>query len=412
MKDPLNRFWTSATLKAREHQILLLNDPRDQQNWGCEALVVALQDVLRQGIGKFRLRTVLSKPLMDKGLPGKAIVNLIPACLDDFPRCRRLWLKGKGGPLADEIVEMLRETDLLIYNAEGMVYRSNHSAFRCLFICWLAATEFNIPTVFINGGVHLTDVEAFLPPIAQAVFPTFSRVAVREPCSLRNLQRYVPDVKAEVVPDSAYFMAANGHARELAEKEPVLPFKLEEDFFCVSTGMLPYSRFDGREKSAITELVLRMKERVPQCVFLAKDKADQFLEMIADATDSPFLGSDHDFDVVLQLQRRARFQLTGRYHLLILGATVGCPTIPFMSLSHKLQGTAELLQPLIGTVYNPTALRRQETKILADVDSCLERGDSLRQDLEKRSRELGEQCGRFAELAREALIKSNRTKSK
>ena len=54
--------------------------------------------------------------------------------------------------------------------------------------------------------VHLTDVMPVLPAMVRKTFSVLDAVAVREPCSLRNLAQFAPDVAAQVFPDSAFVL--------------------------------------------------------------------------------------------------------------------------------------------------------------------------------------------------------------
>src|SRR6185312_17283704 len=106
----------------------------------------------------------------------------------------REWTEGRGGPGAQEYLSRFEAADLVVLNGEGSLYRTNPSAIRELFLAWLAREQLGIPTVFINGMVHLTGVLPVLPAMVRKTFATLDAVAVREPCSLRNLRQYAPEV--------------------------------------------------------------------------------------------------------------------------------------------------------------------------------------------------------------------------
>ena len=68
----------------------------------------------------------------------------------------------------DGYLKALHGVDIVILNGEGSMYRTNLSAIRELFLAWFAKTRLGIPTIFINGQVHLTLVVPILPATLSA----------------------------------------------------------------------------------------------------------------------------------------------------------------------------------------------------------------------------------------------------
>jgi hypothetical protein len=114
---------------------------------------------------------------------------IYPEVADQFDDLADEWLAGQGGPGAEEFLSRLRGADAVLLNGEGSLYRTNLSAIRELFVAWLCKTRLGIPTVYLNGRVHLTNVMPILPAMVRKTFAELDAVAVRDPFSLRNLAR-------------------------------------------------------------------------------------------------------------------------------------------------------------------------------------------------------------------------------
>ena len=82
------------------------------------------------------------------------------------------------------------------------------------------------------------------------------------------------------------------------------------------------------------------------------------------------------------------FLVSGRYHNPILAAIMGCPSITLASTSHKVHGTCEMLEGLIGTPFDGT-----------DIRSCLDAIEATGMTTSSRVRRFGSSCKRFAIVA-------------
>ncbi len=229
------------------------------------------------------------------------------------------------------------------------------SAIRELFLAWLAKERLGVPTVFVNGMVHLTAVMPILPAMVRKTFRTLDAVTVRDPYSLRNLAEYVPDVRATLIADSAFAIAPDA-ARDTAAVGDVLARLGGSSFFCFDPGAMPVDHTPTR-RSSLFELVVRLKKVVGQAVLVSSAPADEYIKAVADETQSIYVDTLAEYQEFMALVQRAEFLVSGRYHNPILAAIVGCPSIALASSSHKVHGTCEMLDGLIGTPFDGTDLR-------------------------------------------------------
>ena len=377
-------------------RILLLNDTRDQNNWGSVALTEALIAILTDACPEMALRCIPSISLWTSTSPGGATTMVLPDLADDYEETAAAWQSGKGGREADAFITQVRWADLVIYNGEGSVYRRNHSAVKALFMSWYARKILNKPCAYLNGGLHLTHVEPFLPPMARRTLVELDAVSIRESWSLRCAQEFVPGVTPELLPDSVFYYACQPTAAPVQAKAP-------EDlapggYFCVSGGQMPHSLVRGND-APLCRLIRALQAKGLKAVILAREDEDQYLARVAETCGCSFHGPELGVGEVLGILRSAALQLSGRYHHFIFGSLWGVPAIGFAAMSHKVQGVAEWFGPLLQPVRNSTMLGMQWEETMTQAEAYLAGGAEFRQQIALRARELGDLTRRYGTIA-------------
>jgi polysaccharide pyruvyl transferase WcaK-like protein len=381
-------------------KLLVLNDTRDQPNWGSQACAEALVEILVDRVHGAEIETYTSQWMLQRyrirrrsggepyrrSKPGRLERRRTMPCaigphvVDEFEFVAERWLSGAAGPGAREYVEDLQRVDAVVFNAEGSTYRANHVAQLAMFMLWLARTQFDLPAFFLNGIVALTDVDATLPGMARRTFPLLDGITVREPLSERNVARYVPEASAELVPDSVF-----AYGPELVDQAGpavrALQDRLVGPYFVLSSSMLPvdFSRTLGQ--SSLVHLIRELKKLVPNAVLTAKDKGDQWLQSVATMTDSQFFGADQSYADLAALLESAAFLVSGRYHNIILASIVGCPAVALTSTSPKVAGLCELMEGLIGQPFDVTDLWGNAGRIIDAANEHLRHRDARRGEL-------------------------------
>lgn len=360
--------------------ILLLNDTSDHDNWGSVAGAEALKAIIREAAPQARIESIPSawttsrfKALSDR-LGGRVYsgrnrlldrfsrpFHFVPSVADEFEQTADDWLAGRGREATAELISKIREADVIVFHAEGSTYRNNASAVRCLFALWLAKTRLGKRALFLNGSVTLTEVDPVLPAMVSKVFGIMDAVAVREPRSLANVQRWLPNVSAKLVPDSVFHWSPE-FAGKFSDAGSSLLQRLQgKRFFCLSLSMLVsmqpgYMRW-GPEGSSLANLIESLKKLGLEPVLLARDGIDQALvQGLADHCGALFVGPNFHYREVQALFSKAQFIVSGRYHHLILAATTGCPGIAFRTSSHKVDGLCDLFEGDLGSTFDPTNL--------------------------------------------------------
>jgi polysaccharide pyruvyl transferase WcaK-like protein len=343
--------------------IVLLNDCRDQVNYGAEVLVDGLLRILQGRRPDATIRPIPSHWVLDANA-FEALVDAgaglhrprarYPKVADQFEGIADDWSAGRGGPDAPEIVRRFDGADLVVLNGEGSIYRNNLSAIRELFLAWFAKARLGIPTVYVNGMVHLTDVSPVLPAMVRKTFGVLDAVAVREAPSLRNLRQYAPEIDAQVFPDSAFVIEPD-EAWESAAFGAVRREIGDAPYFCFDPGPMPIDARRGGS-SALHRLIVGLQGVAPRAVLVCSAPADAYIRTVAEETGSLYVDSITHYREFMALTAGAEFLVSGRYHNPILAAISGCPTIALASTSHKVHGTCEMLDDVLGAPYDGTNL--------------------------------------------------------
>jgi len=309
----------------------------------------------------------------------------LPKIVDEFEYIAQLWLDGKGGDGAKSFLEMIKDIDIIIFNAEGSTYRDNIGAIKGLFMLWFSKTKLNKKAYFLNGSVTLTLVDSTLPAMIKKVFSIIDGVAVREPYSYKNILDFYPQLtNIKMYPDSVFSL--NIDNLPLNKKIKKLDF-LEKDFFCFSLSMLPMDYRRSRDKSSLVYIIKELKKIVPNAVLLAKDVEDQILKDVAKDTDSIFIGADFDYVDIMGILSKAKFLFSGRYHHLIFATKVGCPCIPIASSSHKIHGLASLFEVIMPHPIDATDIWEESDSVIVNANNIINH-INLRELYIKRAKEL------------------------
>ncbi|MGH8984779.1 MAG: polysaccharide pyruvyl transferase family protein [Acidimicrobiia bacterium] len=387
--------------------LVLLNDCRDQVNFGARVLMDGLVAILSRSMPNATMIPIPSHWLMDTSSGFGAFQNdgeglrqpqaTFPTVADQFETIADEWMEGRGGRDAREFLTRLEGADLVVLNGEGSVYRTNLSAIRELFLAWLSKERLRIPTIFVNGTLHLTDVVPVLPAMVRKTFSILDAVAVREAWSVRNLRRYAPDVDAQLFPDSA-FVFTTDDARETPAVQAVREQIGESPFFCFDPGAMPMDH-RSPEQSALYEMISMLKRVTSRAVFVASAPADGYIREIARETGSVYVDTIADYREYMALVANAQFVVSGRYHNPILAAIMTCPSITFGSANHKVHGACEMLEGLVGSPYDGTHLRPQLDAIEQQARTYVKDRSDLRDRLQEvchRRRSEALQLGRLA----------------
>ena len=402
------------TLGSQPPTLLLLNDCSDQINYGAEALMEGLLRIIAAAIPNHTLRMIPSHWLIEPEFfsrefhNGSSLVQpaaIWPHVADQFECIADEWLAGRGGRGVDVYLKALQDVDLVILNGEGSMYRTNLSAVRELFVAWFAKTKLGIPTVFLNGLIHLTLVVPILPAMMKKTFRVLDAVAVRDPYSLRNVHDFMSEIPVTLIPDSALAVPV-----EIDNPSPGVMALFRQlgntDFFCFDPGPMPIDHRFG-PRSALYRLITEIKQLIPQAVMVASGPSEApMLKQLAADTDSIYLDHQPSYRDLMAVLARTKFQISGRNHNPLLGALVGCPVISIGSTSHKVHGMCEILE--VSEPYDGTDLRSNIDRIKTHVASHLVNGVMVRNQIKSIAARLAVESFEMGVIVKNVLAKQSK----
>jgi len=322
-------------------KLCIVNFTGERANWGCRATSWELVRVLNETLppdNSFELNTVglLSHHALDLHLSeekGHEIRDALSAAdPSDMQIVRMLDLaRTRYGPS----LEKLRTSDFVIFQGEGTMTGTDFiRAERLLLLPWIATHVFKKPVVWANQTLFSAD-DSFTPMLLTCLRDA-SRVLVREPASfdwlLRNGAKNV-----EMVPDVAFLTDPLEHG-SLAEA------LAGRGYFCVSGSAALFEQ----QVPSFLHLIRRVSDSTGLLpVFAASTGRDCLL-----AQKAREMWPEHSFEeiphsmpypAVAHVLGGARFLVGGRYHMSILAAINGTPSVLLETNTFKNRGLRQLL---------------------------------------------------------------------
>ena len=366
--------------------ILLINDGKECSNWGLQASSAALIDIFKKNrnvnIETIPHNKIHQKFSFDPYIFGKKLFNeqsrthkfisknnlLIPTTADQYELYSDLWIRGNGGSFSKEILVKIEKSDCVFFNAEGSTYRKNFGSLAGLFLLYLSSFKFNKKAIFINGSFTISSVDNVLSGIAKKLYKNNIQFYVREPLSMKDLERI--NIKSTLIPDSVFYYS---------EKIDNIYKKSNNDlsnYFAVSKSMLPMIQdsFCKDKLDAYLEIIIKISEKSNLSpIFLVKDREDKSLIGFKKYLKTAKVANkDYSFSEIQNLISKCNFLISGRYHHLIFACNTSTNICCLSSSSHKIEGLAKLISDqgnMEIPVFDPTNIRAENKVIL---DYCLE----------------------------------------
>ena len=419
-------------------RVLLINDNSAHPNWGAQATPFALRRILQRSVPGVEIEAIpwdwlryryrrLQVPLLGRLLwredtlralrpvlmRTSRYTDFFPHVADDFDAFADDWLAGRGGPQAREFLEFAEAARVIVYNGENSIYGNTLEGCHGLFLLWLAKTRLGKPSCIVNHTAQLDSFRPIMSGMVRLVYPVLDLVAVREPCSLENLQA-LGITNAEPFPDVVFAQDPNEFARERVEEWRRQRGLDSQAYFCLSASGLPVSMPNENWDGEVAALVRDLKASGLQAVLVAKDPWCLPLEEVARRTDSLFFGPENEFHDLWPLFESASFLVSGHYHYVIFGAMVGCPFIPLSANNHKMRGVCEHLEWHRTVPFDATFLRSCRAEIVEEARRLQENRSGLSARLLERSaafrdeaRRLGARVAEAAQRAEHAATPSS-----
>ncbi len=410
-------------------RVLLINDNTAHVNWGAQASPPALVGILTEALPGSTV-TALSHAWLTRRyrrvrapLEGRLIrsdrwrgvrpilhrlsvsARFFPEVADDFDFWADEWVAGRGGPQGTEFLALAEAADVVVYNGENSIYHNMSEGCHGIFLLWLAKTRLGKPSCIVNHTAHMNDVRPIMPGMVKLVYPRLDLVAVREPCSLANLQT-LGIANGELFPDVVFFQEPADFSSSRVDEWRTRHDLCDGTYFCLSASGLPVSMPNGTWDGEVTALVRELKSSGLQAVLVAKDPWCLPLAEVARRTGSLFFGPDHEFHDLWPLFEGASFLVSGHFHYVIFAAMVGCPFIPLTVNNHKMRGVCEHLGWERTEPFDATLLRSCRREIVEEALRLRDNRAALSEHLVARSAGLRDEARRLGSRVAEVAMRA------
>lgn len=324
-------------------RIVLLNDTRESENWGCNSTVAGLLKILEDGWPDAEISTAKVPSLPFRKIPAlrkffdrKLCDHLLSDQSDNsalFRSLRRMNFSAISDPLPDRIY----------INGEGMLHSKSGHLIRLLGTmayykaggAWVAA---------VNQTIDLSQRPELNSLIAR-VFTRLDHVTVRDPISLEYLHGLGVN-EARLVPDAAF---ASPWPDETDQTNAGSGVGLPPDF----VAMTGSSALKPRQVETFERFLtlVRAKLMLP-VVMLCSTKTDRrfFDALRGKSPDLTMVAPPATYQDAMAVISKAKVLVGGRFHPMIFAARAGTPIIGCAGNTHKTQGLLDLLEYPIPSV--------------------------------------------------------------
>lgn len=330
-----------ATTGCPPRRVCILNFTGERTNWGCRATSWELVRALNRqwpDSRPFELRTVPLLPhhALDVELWRRHGREIREAYRSLSPSAaQRSNMLAIARARFGDLLEPICTADLVLFQGEGTMTGTDFiRADRLLLLPWVAQHALGKPVIWLNQTLFSADAE-FTDALLH-VLSGVEQLWVREPASLHWLNRHGV-MHARLVPDTAFLTDPLDHG-DIQER------LAGRRYFCVTGSAALFADRIPAFLDAIREIANRTG-LLP--VFACSAGRDlQLAEAAAQAWPKGShlrLPAGLGYPAVAHHLTQATMLVGGRYHLSILAAIGGTPSVLLETNTVKLDGLVELL---------------------------------------------------------------------
>jgi polysaccharide pyruvyl transferase WcaK-like protein len=360
-----NKFpGTAGTIQ----RMSIINFTGMRPNWGCQSTSWELLKFINSVFPSGALPEVALIPLLprcdaDQHLEQTSLAEVHEAILATCAKTaghsaalaflERICMQ-RYGSYADQV----KNSDLVIFQAEGTLAGTDIvRGARLLLLPVVAKHAWNKPVYALNQTIFLCNDE--FTAVAAAAYNSFDLVAVRENISL-DMARRAGINPVYLIPDMAFLTTPGPDAR--------LPDLTGGRFFAV-TGS---AYFAPDIYQRIFQLAQKIKQDTGLKPLLAASGADNGLLDLARKSWAPseyeVVPRDVSYASAAFAMKRCKFLIGGRYHMTIMAASVGVPSVQLYGNSYKNVGLSAMLDGLF-----PVRSPDDGQRVMQDVSMLLDR---------------------------------------
>lgn len=418
------------------NKVYFVNDTSDSSNWGCRATTNAFRKmIVESGFEISNTLYLFSMEIEEKYIPNKklrliesysnSMVQSIPkgrsviqylnrrfvrpnwdrvsGKIDVIPKCFAEFEPFARQVIAGEILQAenlsLKKCDLVVINGEGSIYDRQRKGRMMLFIAYLAKQYFNKPCILVN---HTADVhEPIMAEIVSHVYPLLDNVVFREPLSARACANLIGEDNSTLAADAAftYRPTSNSSWSSIAAREgyfsiwpdSAVGFDPQKPYICVG-GSSIYLRPDRPQYDPIPgfiKLCQALQSIAPVVLTAPCGTDEKIFRPIAKELNLPLIALTTPTQQAVDILGNASAFVSGRWHPSILALTGGTPIVTLTANTYKTQSLIEQIG-LDAPTFDALKLHEETEAIVKLTRSYIQQGNSLREKLRHRARELSD----------------------
>jgi polysaccharide pyruvyl transferase WcaK-like protein len=421
-------------------KILLVDDNRDNQNWGCRATSISLHQILSQ---KHEIINTINKKRVDAKITVYARQNKIERYVNKFrtitnkqPICRTIvedittnnpleslnnLLKFKkeydqAGQILRTIYGKVKNCDIVIINGEGSMIFTNPPRRDLKFQLMMIelANYLGKPAFYVNAMVSDCPVTGRNHQTVKISIDTLNKcqgISFRDTYSYEMIKDQISISNCRMIPD-ALFHWFNQYQFSVKNYLPdngdfIIPFPEQEQYLGKLDFSKPYicmggsslsARYPEKAIPAYSYLAEAIKKLGFSVYFVINSPEDKFLYQVSNTTKIPVIPVNTPILMGGSALANASLFISGRYHPSILASLGGTPCIFLGSNSHKTKSLQEVLNyPTIQEFSAfPTEDEVQEIVLLAK--DKMAQGESLRNSIIQTVKKRSEESRKILEL--------------
>lgn len=312
--------------------------------------------------------------------------------------------------------DAVRRHDTIVVDGNGdMIFKEDP---RRNLLADLALIElgrhFDKEVYYINSIFADCPVTGRNEPLANRCLEVLEKcdgVAFRDPRSLELYRELGGRKDAQCIPDSLFhwFDALQDSRRSLpGDGDFLIPYGREDSrHFGRLDFSTPYVCVTGGSRAAFTPeeasrgfcaLVSRLQELEHPVYLVPTCGGDRFLHEVAEETGTPIIPAEVPILMGGAILANAHLFITGRYHPTIMAAAGGTPCVFLGADSHKTLSIQRMLGYEEPHAFSAIPSPEEHDDILAECRTLLDRGEDVRDRIQREAARCAEKTETFATL--------------
>ena len=410
-------------LSVPDIKVLVVSDTTRNINWGGRAASLALQQCLASRFEKVRsipgdysttpivIDTVFSSSLASPLLARRNRNAILRAYYrfekafgmkDDFieldpAKSAQNILRNRKFGIIQDLYAAVSEADIVVVDGNGdLIFRAQPARIPLFNLAVIElASQLGKEVQYVNSIFADCPIDGrneSFHQFARSTLAKCSKIALRDPASIRLAKLSAPELNVEFVPESLflwYDLLQDASANVPNNGDYVIPFlherlehygrlRFDQPYICLS-GSSHAAFFQKEAIEAYSALATVVRDRFDMNVYLTPTcRGDRFMYEVAARTSLPIIPAELPIVMAAGIVGRAQAYITGRYHPAIMASLGGTPCVFLGADSHKTTSLQELLEYEQVQTFSALPSQVDRTRVCEVATEHLNAGHELR----------------------------------